>query len=206
MHVIASFTLIISSSISVLVGAIPQHLQRGDPICVDQTTVTVTPPAIADPTSLPGANKQANEANAVTTVTQTVTVVRTIDAVREQSSDTGITETVIIFTTETSTVTVQSPSETELSDLTTEPQESSSSEAVTPSPIIVRPHYSNATQPAPYDNSSLPSNTSSYGLPNPPILPKPSSTATDEPSPGFVLPPSSGYENSLYFTNWSVAL
>lgn len=189
-----------------LVGAIPQHQQRDDPICIDQTTVTVTAPAIADPTSLPHANEKVNAANAVTTVTRIVTVLRTIDSVPEQSSDSGITETVTVFATETNTVTVQSPVETEISDPTVEPQESSSSEAAAPRPAIARPHFSNATQPLTYDNSSLSSNNSSSGLPNPPILPRPSSIVGYDPPAGFALPPSSGYENSLYFTNWSVAL
>ena len=198
MHAIASFVLIVSSSISVLVGAIPQHQPRDDPLCVDQTTITITAPAIADPTTLPEANGQANGADAVTTVTRTVTVLRTIDGLPESSSDVGVTETVTVFTTETSTITVQSPLETVISDPTTEPQGSSSPAAGAPSPTIVRPHFVNASQPVPYNNSSLPSNTSSYGLPNPPILPKPSSS--------FAFPPSSGYENSLYFTNWLVPL
>jgi hypothetical protein len=111
---------------------------------------------------------------------------------------------VTVFTTETSTITVQSPLETVISDPTTEPQGSSSPAAGAPSPTIVRPHFVNASQPVPYNNSSLPSNTSSYGLPTPPILPKPSSTATDVLSSGSAFPPSSGYENSLYFTNWLV--
>lgn len=203
MRAIASFTLIASSSLSVLVGAIPQH--QGNPICLDQTTITVTEPAIADPTSIPETNEQVNGKNAVTTVTETITVIRTIEPVPEQSSDGGITETVTVFTTETGTVTVQSPLETEIPDPTTEPQESSSPEAEASSPPINRPHFGNATQPWPYDNTSLPSNTSSYGLPNPPVLPRPSSTATSESSSGFVLPPYTGYENSLYFTNWLVA-
>jgi hypothetical protein len=208
MHVIASFTFFLSSSISVLVGAIPQHQQGGDPVCVDQTTITVTAaPAVSGPTKLPDVNGQADGAEKFATVT----VVRTINAVPEQYFKPGITETVtittteVVTTTETSTVTVQPASETEIPDATTEPQEASVSWAAGPSPTIVHPHYVNGTQPAPYGNSSLPSNTSSYDLPTSPILPKPSSISTDNPSSGYVLPPSLGYENSLYFTNWSVA-
>lgn len=201
MRSITSFTLVASSSISVLVGAFPQH--QGNPICPDQTTVTVTAPSIADPTLRPDANEQIHREKAVTTVTETITVVRTVEAVPAQSTDSEITQTVTVFTTETSTVTVQSTPETEIPDPTTEPQEYSSPEPAASPPPINRPHYGNATQPWPYDNSSLPSNTSSPGLPIPPISPRPSSTATGDSS-GFVLPPSPGYENSIYFTNWLV--
>lgn len=204
MRAIASFALVASSSIPVLVGAFPQH--HGNPACPDQTTVTVTAPAVADPTSPSDANEQVHREKAVTTITETITVVRTVEAVPESSTDSEITQTVTVFTTETSTITVQSPPETEIPGPTTEPQESPSPEPAPSSPPINRPHFGNATQPWPYDNSSLPSNTSSSGLPIPPILPRPSSTATGDSYSGFVLPPSPGYENSLYFTNWSVAL
>lgn len=192
---ITSFSLILSILAGVLVGAIPQHQQRDGPICIDKTTITVTAPAAADPTTPP---------DAVVTVVKTVTVVRTVDSVLEQTSNDGVTETVTVFSTETSTVTVQPPLETQISDLTTGPEGTPSPRPVAPLPPIVQPHFGNATQPVPYSNSSLPSSNSSSSLPYIPVLPKPSSTVGTEPSSGFSLPISSGYENSLYFANWSV--
>ena len=58
MFAITPFTLILSILAGVLVGAIPQHQPRDDPICVGPTTITVTAPATADPTTLPDANEQ----------------------------------------------------------------------------------------------------------------------------------------------------
>lgn len=205
MVVITPFTLILLILAGVLVGAIPKHHQRDDPICVDRT-VTITAAAAANPTPLPYVNEldAAEEAKAVVTVTRTVTVIRTVDSVPEQTSDIGVPETVTVFSTETSTVTVQPPLETGTSDPTAEPQYYSSPEPAAPSPALVRPYFGNATQPVPYGNASLPSSNSSSGLPHNPVLPKPSSTALD-PSLEYVLPVSSGYENSIYFTNWSVA-
>lgn len=191
------FTLILSILAGVLVGAIPQHQQRDDRVCVDHTTITVTAPAAADSTTPP---------DAVVTITRTVTVVQTVDSVPEETSDNGVTETVTVFSTETSTVTVQAPLETKISDPTTEPQESQSPEPAPPSPPIAHPQYGDATQPVPYGNSSLPSTNSSSALPHTPVLPKPSSTADLDASSGYALPVSSGYENSLYFTNWLVFL
>lgn len=188
MVAITPFTLILSILAGVLVGAIPQHQQRDDRVCIDHTTITVTAPAAADPTTPP---------DAVVTITRTVTVVQTVDSVPEETSDNGVTETVTVFSTETSTVTVQAPLETKISDPTTEPQESQSPEPAPPSPPlppIAHPQFWNVTQPVPYGNSSLPSTNSSSGLPHTPVLPKPSSTANFDAS--------SGYENSLYFTNW----
>ncbi|KAK7719721.1 Chitinase 4 [Diaporthe eres] len=145
-----------------------------------------------------------NGANAEVTVTRIVTVIRTIDGVPEQTSDNGVTETVTVTSTETSTVTVQPPPETKIADLTEETQESSSPEPAVPSPPIVHPHYGNTIQPVPYGNSSSPSSNSSSGLPPIPVLPKPSSAVGVEPYSEYALPVPSGYENSIYFTNWSV--
>lgn len=200
MIAITPFTLILSILAGVLVGAIPQHQQRDDPICIGQTTITITAPATADSTTPPDANEQQAAgisgygANAAVTVTRTVTVVRTVDSVPEQTSDHGVTETVTVFSTETSTVTVRPPPETKTSGLVTVPQESPGPGS--PSPPIAHPLSGNDTQPVPYGNSSLPSSNSSYGLPPVPVLPKPSSAV------GTGTPVSSGYENSLYFTNW----
>lgn len=197
MVAITPFTLILLILAGVLVGAIPQHQQRDDCVCIDHTTITVTAPATTDPTTPP---------DAVVTITRTVTVVQTVDSVPEETSDNGVTETVTVVRTETSTVTVQAPLETEISDPTAEPQESQSPEPTPPSPPIVHPQYGDATRPVPYGNSSLPSTNSSSGLPHTPVLPKPSSTAGFDASSGYALPMSSGYENSLYFTNWLVFL
>lgn len=196
---ITPISLILSTLAGVLVGAIPQPQQRDGPICIGQTTitvVTVTVPAAADPTTPP---------DEVVTVTETVTDVRTIDSVLEQASDYGATETVVVFTTEWVTIIVQPPIATEISDLTTGPTESPSPEPVAPLPPVVQPDFGNATNPGPNGNSSLPSSNSSSGLPHVPVLPEPSSDAAIGPSSEFAQPvSSSGYENSLYFTNWSV--
>lgn len=202
---ITSFTLVLSILAGVLVGAIPQHQQRDDPVCVDRT-ITVTAPSVSGPTPLPDSNEQPaaglseNEANAVVTVTRTVTVVRTTDSVPETTSDDGVTETVTITSTETSTVTIHPLLETQIAEITTEPQESPNPEPAAPLPPIVLPHFVNATQSVPFGNSSLPSNDSSSGLPKPP------SAVGIAPPSEYALPVPSGYENSLYFTNWSVTL
>lgn len=206
------FTLTLPILAVVLVGAIPQHHQRDDPICVDQTTITITAPVATDPIPPSNSNEQEQEltglpekgANVVVTVTSTVTVVRTIDNAPEQSLDEAVTKTVMIFSTETSTVTVEAPLETKVSDLTTEPDESLSPGPAAPLPSIVQPHF--GIEPVPYGNSSLPLNGSSSGLPHMSNLSKPSSTAAIASSSGYALPVSPGYENSIYFTNWSVAL
>lgn len=190
---ITPISLILSTLAGVLVGAIPQPQQRYDPICIGQTTVTVTAPAAADPTTPP---------DEVVTVTETVTDVRTIDSVLQQASDYGVTETVLVFTTKVITVIVEPPLGTKTSDLRTGPTESPSPGPVAPLPPIVQPHFGNATQPEPNGNSSLPSSNSSSNLP---VLPKPSSDVGFGPSSEFAQAvSSSGYENSLYFTNWSV--
>lgn len=214
MVAITPFTLILSILSGVLVQAIPQHQQRDDPICVAQTTITVTAPAVSDPTTIPDANEQkaagisGNGANAEVTVTRTVTVIRTIDGVPEQTSDNGVTETVTVTSTETSTVTIQTPPETKISDPTTEPKESKSPEPAAPSPPVVHPQFDSGTKPVPYGNSSLHPSNSSSGSPHVPVpvLPKPSSTVGIQPSSEYALPAPSGYENSIYFTNWSVTL
>ncbi|KAK2610798.1 hypothetical protein N8I77_004199 [Diaporthe amygdali] len=69
---------------------------------------------------------------------------------------------------------------------------------------VVQPPLGDATQPVSYGNSSLSTSDSSSGFPNISIPPKPYSTAAVSPSSDNAISNSSGYENSLYFTNWGI--
>lgn len=195
-------------------AAVPQHLWKDDIYCLETTTetVTITQTAADDASSSSTGPEEplvsafietiTETTTETVTLTNTLTAAPTVDAGALESivsPETKINpgpevETVTVFNTVTdvNTVTIEILQPTRTLDPTSEPESSTSTGSAVPLPLTVQPCYVNSTV-GPYGNSSLTFNVSAPVVSAPPLaVPSPSSLSY------------SGYENGLYFTNWSV--